>query len=154
MARPPVPTWYFAVTVVRLGHRFLLVHERKGDNTWYLPAGRVEPGETLFDAAVRETFEESGVPVVLEGLLRVEHNMRADGTARCRVFLLARPDDDTPPKSRPDEHSLGAAWVSLDELGHFPLRGEEVRGILHYVANGGMIAPLTMWRPESSPWSP
>jgi len=28
MARTPTPTWFFALAVVRLGHRFLLTQER------------------------------------------------------------------------------------------------------------------------------
>jgi 8-oxo-dGTP pyrophosphatase MutT (NUDIX family) len=82
MPREPIPTWYFALVVVRLQHRFLLVHERKHGQNWYLPAGRVEPGESLVEAARRETLEESGVPVVIEGILRIEHTpfIRRDGS--------------------------------------------------------------------------
>src|SRR5262245_51564365 len=137
MAREPVPTWYFALVVVRLGHRFLLVRERKHGQRWYLPAGRVEPGEHLVDAARRETLEESGVPVAIEGILRVEHSPRPDGSARMRVFFVARPVDDTPPKEHADHDSMGAAWVSLAELRRYPLRGEEVREILEYLERGG-----------------
>src|SRR5579883_3011243 len=98
MPREPVPTYAFALVVVRLGHRFLLVHERKHGQRWYLPAGRVEPGEDLAAAAVRETLEESGVPVVLEGILRIEYAPAPPpGATRLRVFFVARPRDDTPP---------------------------------------------------------
>jgi phosphatase NudJ len=69
MPRAPIPTWFFALVVVRQGDRFLLVHEAKHGQGWCVPAGRVEPGESLFDAAVRETLEETGVPVVLDGVL-------------------------------------------------------------------------------------
>ena len=51
MPRDPIPTWFFALVVVRQGDRFLLVHEAKHGQDWYLPAGRVEPGESLTDAA-------------------------------------------------------------------------------------------------------
>lgn len=66
MARDPIPTWYFVLVVVRLGHRFLVVHERKHGQLWYLPAGRVEAGETFIQAAQRETLEETGVRLSLK----------------------------------------------------------------------------------------
>jgi phosphatase NudJ len=150
MAREPIPTWYFALVVVRRGDRFLLVQEAKHDQLWYLPAGRVEPGETFAAAAVRETLEESGVPVELEGVLRVEHSPREDGYARVRVLFLARPVDDTPPKREPDEHSLRAAWVRLADLPRLPLRGEQVRSILEHVSLGGPVYPLSLIQPENA----
>src|SRR5438128_3883572 len=99
--RAAIPTWFFAVVVVRKGDRFLLVHERKHGQGWYLPAGRVEPGETIAAAAIRETREEAGIPIELEGVLRIEHSPQPDGGVRCRVFFVARPADDTLPKSVP-----------------------------------------------------
>lgn len=125
MPSPPIPTWFFALVVVREGDRFLVVREAKHRQHWYLPAGRVEPGETLVAAAHRETLEEAGVPIVLEGLLKILHTPYAD-CARVRVVFLARPADATPPKSVPDEHSLGARWVTLDELASLPLRSREL----------------------------
>src|SRR3978361_2225007 len=107
MAREPIPTWFFSVVLVRFGRRYLLVHERKHGQLWYLPAGRVEPGETFAAAAVRETLEETGVPVRLPGLIRVEHLPGPVG-ARVRVVYVAEPTSDVPPKSVPDRESLGA----------------------------------------------
>jgi 8-oxo-dGTP pyrophosphatase MutT (NUDIX family) len=149
--RDPIPTWFFVLVVVRHDDRFLLVHERKHGQLWYLPAGRVEPGEDLVTAARRETLEESGVEVTVDGVIRVEHSPRPDG-ARLRVIFSARPAA-VAVKSAPDSESLGAAWVRLDELVRHPLRGAEVERILSYVAGGGSIYPLTLLTDEGCPFT-
>src|SRR5262249_12391933 len=140
-----------ALVVVRRGDRFLIVQERKREQAWYLPAGRGEQGETFFDAGRRETLEESGVPVRLTGGLRIERSPRRAGS-RLRVVFVAVPVDDTPPKSEPDEESLRATWVSLDELSAYPLRGEEVRELFAYVAAGGPVCPLDVLQQEGAPY--
>src|SRR4051812_2995301 len=65
MSRTPIPTWYFALVVVRRGHRFLLTQEKKYGSTWSIPGGRAEAGEELGAAAIREVLEETGVPIRL-----------------------------------------------------------------------------------------
>jgi 8-oxo-dGTP pyrophosphatase MutT (NUDIX family) len=147
VARDPIPTWYFAVVVVRHEDRFLLVHEKKHGQLWYLPAGRAEPGETLEIAACRETLEETGVEVRLTGLLRIEHTPVIGG-ARVRVTFVGEPVGDTSPKSTPDKESLGAAWVSVAELATYPLRHPEVEEILGHVAGGGTVYPLSLLQLE------
>jgi 8-oxo-dGTP diphosphatase len=49
--------------VVRDG-RVLLVHRDRYDD-WSLPKGKLEPGETWEDAALREVWEETGVRCTL-----------------------------------------------------------------------------------------
>jgi ADP-ribose pyrophosphatase YjhB (NUDIX family) len=141
MARDPIPTWFFALVVVRKGDRFLLVEEKDGE--WFLPAGRVEMGERITDAAIRETLEEAGVAVTLEGILRIEHSPRKDG-ARLRVFFVARPSDDRPPKSVPDSESRGARWFTLGEARGLRLRSTEVVEKLERLARGEPVAPISI----------
>lgn len=152
-ARTPIPTWCFAVVVVKLGRRFLMVHERKHGQLWYLIAGRVEPGETFAEAARREALEEGGIPVTLEGILKVEHSPRGQD-ARMRVIFLARPADDTPPKQAPDEDTLEARWVTLEEVRSLPLRGGEVEALLEDVLAGAPVFPLSLLGPEGEPLLP
>ncbi|MFT3692137.1 MAG: NUDIX domain-containing protein [Kofleriaceae bacterium] len=152
MARDPIPTWCFSLVVVRLGHRFLLVHEKKHGQLWYLPAGRVEPGESFAEAAIRETFEEAGIVVRLTGVVRVEHSP-SDAGARMRVIFVGEPADNRPPKSVPDDESLGAAWVTLDECGssRYPLRGGEVLELFSHVQKKPS-APLSVLTVEGAPF--
>ena len=144
MAREPIPTWNFSLVLVRLGRRFLLVHERKHGQLWYLPAGRVEPGETFSIAAHRETREEAGIDIVLDGVLRIQHTP-LPGNARMRVIFVAHPADDRPPKSVPDEESLKAAWFTLDEMADLPLRSEEVSNLAREVLEGALIHPMSLF---------
>ena len=141
MARTPLPTWYFALVVVRKGDRFLLAQERKYGQSWTIPGGRVELGETLHEAAIREVREETGVPIRLDGIVRVEHSPSATG-ARVRVIFTGSPIDDTPCKTTADDESLGAAWLTLDEIRARPLRGYELATLLEGVASGGAVFPL------------
>lgn len=152
MPRAPIPTWFFALVVVRLGERFLVVEERAPGGEHYVPGGRVEPGEDLAAAAVRETREEAGIDVALEGVLRVEHTPRPDH-ARVRVVFVARPKDpEAAPRATPNEHTLGARWVTLAELRALPRRGDDALFMCEAVAAGAPVAPLSLLTPENAPW--
>jgi phosphatase NudJ len=153
MSRDPIPTWCFALVVVRRDDRFLIVHERKHGQRWYLPAGRVEPGETFGEAAIRETREEAGIEVVLDGVLRIEHSPSADG-ARMRVVFVGHAADDRAPKAVADDESLGAVWATIDELDRYPLRGEEVRALFAHIATGAPVHPLALLTYEGAPLVP
>ncbi len=143
MSRAPIPTWYFALVVVRRGHRFLMTQEQKYGSSWSIPGGRVEPGESLVYAAIREVHAETGVPVRIDGILRLEH-APADNTARVRVLFMGTPIDDTEPKTIADSESLGAAWLTIDEIRGRPLRGAELRALLESVEAGRQVFPLDM----------
>ncbi|HEY4221534.1 MAG TPA: NUDIX hydrolase [Myxococcota bacterium] len=147
MSREPIPMFCFALVVVRRGAQFLLVHERKHGQGWYLPAGRVEPGETFAEGAIRETKEEAGIDIALDGVLKVQHTPSPSG-ARMRVFFLAHQLGDAAPKSTPDEHSLEAAWFTPSEVKHLDLRGDEVEQWISYVDQGAVAAPLSIFALE------
>jgi 8-oxo-dGTP diphosphatase len=56
-----------ATVICEQDRHVLLV--RKAGNRWTLPGGKVEPGETAAEAAIRELHEETGLRV--EGLVYV-----------------------------------------------------------------------------------
>ncbi|WP_354634586.1 NUDIX domain-containing protein [Planktothricoides raciborskii] len=151
MSRQPIITFYFVLVVVRYHHRFLLIQEPKYGQNWYFPHGKVDPGETLMAAAVRETLEEGGIPIALDGILRIEHTPVKD-KARFRVIFLAHPLDDTAPKSIADHESLRAGWFCREEMKKLPLRAQEVCEICDYLASGGPIYPLRLLTDKGSPF--
>lgn len=59
-----------AGVVVRDQGRVLLIR-RRAENTWGLPGGGIEPGETWAAAARRECLEESGWDVRIDELLGI-----------------------------------------------------------------------------------
>lgn len=150
MPASPSNTWYIALVIVRYNDHFVLVNEKK-NRGWYLPAGRVDPGESLEQGAKREVREESGLEVELDGVIRFEFTPAMGGRdARMRVFFLAHPVGGAL-KTTPDHESMGAAWVTLKDLDRLRLRAPEVREYFHYVANGGAIAPMSVLTWEGAP---
>jgi len=70
--------------VVRHAGRFLLVRRGKppGEGQWSLPGGSLELGETVFDCAEREAFEETGITVRATGVLTAVDNIERDADGR------------------------------------------------------------------------
>lgn len=98
------PLYAFSLVICqrKQDKRFLVVQE-SGSMGFWLPGGRVEPGEQLAEAAERETLEEAGVKVRLTGVLKIEFTPRFDNN-RLRVIFFAEPSDenDCEPKTIPD----------------------------------------------------
>lgn len=143
MAKRAIPTWTFVLVLVKWGRRVLLIQEAGDDALWSIPGGRVEEGETLEQAVKRETLEEAGIPIELEGILRVERTLVAAGDARLRVIFLARPADDVTPKNTVDQHSRGARWFTKGEMTALPMRSSDVHRFVR-AAFEGQVAPLSL----------
>jgi 8-oxo-dGTP pyrophosphatase MutT (NUDIX family) len=105
-------------TVVFDGSRYLLVEEvaEAGSPVFNQPAGHLEPGETLAEAAHRETLEETGWEVELEALLGASLLTNAiTGITYYRTSFLARPLRQFATHS--DEPGvLGTRWLDYAEV--------------------------------------
>lgn len=128
------------LVVVPYEGRYLVVEEL--DRTWYLPAGKVEAGEDLVTAAVRETAEEAGVVVGLRGLLAIEHDPR-----RFRFVFVGEPGASAAPKRRPDHHTRGAAWKTRAEIAALPLRHLEVLAWIDRYEAAPALLPCSAYLP-------
>ena len=94
-------TVQFALIICRnpVDKRYLAVHEIN-NRGWWIPGGGVDKGESFYEAAHRECWEEAGVKVNIKGVLRVEHSVGGKDEARMRVIFYAEPiDDKQVPKS-------------------------------------------------------
>ncbi len=146
---PIISAQYLVLAVVRRRNKFLFIFEQKPKNGWYLPAGKVEPGEDFVEAVRRETLEEAGIPIEVDGIVRFEC---LPDNAGMRLIFSASPADDTPPKSEPDKHSLKADWFTVDEIKKLTLRDPDVLKIFSYVTRSGFVAPLSILAREGDPF--
>ncbi len=103
--------------VIETGERFLVVEERAaGQIVYNQPAGHLEPGETLVDAVIRETLEETGYrfkPEYLLGIYLWRHPQH-DLTLLRIAFTGAA----TPPAVSPalDEGIIATHWLTRNQL--------------------------------------
>lgn len=140
------PTVIVVVTVVWSAGRLLLIEESKPDfrEQWNLPGGRLEPGESLQDAARREVLEEAGIEVELTGLLAVDQRVMEPGSGPDRLRIVFVADAvDGPLKQSEDEHSLRAAWFELAELERLRLRTPFVQRMARLAAARPALLPLS-----------
>lgn len=106
-------------------------------NQWLLPAGRVEPGETVLAAAIREAREEIGL-VLAPDALRLAYVMHARWLGRPRVgfFFAVERWDGEPINAEPDKCSA-IAWHPLSALP--AATAEYARAALADIAAGRML---------------
>ena len=107
-------------TIVEREGKFLMVRENSGARLVYnQPAGHVEPNETLFDAALRETLEETAWHVELERLLGIyQYTSPENGITYIRHCFIATAIEPRTERDL-DPDILETKWLSLDELEGF-----------------------------------
>jgi mutator protein MutT len=134
---PPRPELCVGAIVID-DDRLLLIRRGHGpaDGEWSVPGGRVEWGETLAEAVVRELLEETGISGVCGELVgwveRIDegfHYVILD----FRVIAL----DPTEPVAGDDARE--AAWVSLGEVASLRL----VEGLAEFLHDNGILSVIT-----------
>lgn len=109
--------WYAHVTVATVIERkgkFLLVSEYDQQRLVYnQPAGHLEKGETILEAAVRETLEETGYRCKITKSLGVRHTVSAQDVTYIRHSFVAEILEKTDLSI--DEDIDGVHWLSLED---------------------------------------
>ena len=123
-----------AVAVV--DDRLLLVRRGHGPaaGEWSLPGGRVEGGETLAEAVVREVAEETGLEAVCDDLVGWVERL-GDGYHFVIFDFLVTVLDGPEKLPQAGDDAAEAAWVPLDEV--FRLRLTE--GLAEFLHEHGIV---------------
>jgi 8-oxo-dGTP pyrophosphatase MutT (NUDIX family) len=108
-APEPVPVVAAIVTSAR---GVLIGHRHDGKPPWTFIAGKIEPGESPADAAVREVKEETGLRIRAGGIIGRRVHPR---TGRPMVYMAARPTHGTDVFVGDEEELAEVRWVSLAE---------------------------------------
>lgn len=78
------------------------------------PAGHLEPGESLLDAARRETLEETGWHVTLENFLGLYHYQSGNNCYIRSCFIASAVEQDE--AGELDQDIIAVHWLTLDEI--------------------------------------
>lgn len=133
-------------TVIHTDNRFLMVRESdSGREVINQPAGHVEPGENLQQAALRETLEETGWQVRLTGFLGIRTYTSAhNGVTYYRVTFSGEPEQKKDDAVL-DDGILAAEWLTPEQIRDpkLPLRSPMVLAVIEdYLA--GAVYPLDL----------
>jgi 8-oxo-dGTP diphosphatase len=133
----PPPRPQVAVGAVAVaGGRLLLVRRGRppAAGRWSLPGGRVESGETLAQAVVREVAEETGLQVGCGDLVGWVERIGAGYHFVILDFLVTVAATST---LRAGEDAAEAAWVPLAEVGALDL----TEGLAQFLVHHGVLPP-------------
>lgn len=137
---PEQPGVGVGVVVVE-DERILVVKRGKdpGAGTWAFPGGRLELGETLAEAAVREAREETNLQVDPGEVLAVMDFIETDeeGEVRFHYVLIDVSAERVGGTLRPGDDSVDARWIGLEEIDELPMAPRMAKMIRRLLGDSG-----------------
>lgn len=128
-----------SVNVVVTNDRDEILLIRRSDNdNWALPGGAIDLGESLTQAAIRETKEETGIDCEITGLVGIYTDPKhiilytSNGEARQEfsIVLTARATGGLP---TPSSESSDVRWVTATEVDEHPMNRSMRHRIEHFL---------------------
>jgi ADP-ribose pyrophosphatase YjhB (NUDIX family) len=129
--------------------KYLLVQEGKPHvrGLWSFPGGKVDVGEQLTEAAVREVMEETGVKTRLAGIIGIQHVLweeRPGFTLEIELVGEAVSIPDTFPVS---DEILAIEWKTKEEILQMAqegtLRNKGQEAIIRLLAESAGVLPIS-----------
>jgi ADP-ribose pyrophosphatase YjhB (NUDIX family) len=130
------------VIVTNTAGDVLMIRRTDNDN-WAVPGGAIDLGESIPEAAVRETAEETGITCEITGLVGTYSDPRhvilytSNGEARQEfsIVLTGRAIGGEP---TPSEESQEVRWVPRNEIMSLSMDRSMRMRIEHYLAGAGL----------------
>lgn len=106
----------YASMIISNGNgQFLTIdHPQRPGKNWSFAGGKVEPGEALLAALVREAKEELGIDII-SASLKTEHEVVVQGVDWLGYFFLVEAYAGTPRIMEPAKHTQ-IRWMTRFEL--------------------------------------
>lgn len=106
-----------AGVVIDSSGRWLVVKKAYGGlkGQWSLPAGFVDEGETVDEAAVREVREETGIEASICGVAGIRSGVIQHDVSDTMILFHMLPVEEKEPKAC-EEELLDARWMTVSEL--------------------------------------
>jgi len=91
------------------------------ENTWSIPGGCVELGETLQEAAKRETIEETGILILARETVYTFDVIERDenGHVRFHYVIVDLAADYVSGEPRPGDDAVDVSWISPEDMKNY-----------------------------------
>ncbi|MGP3965111.1 NUDIX domain-containing protein [Nonomuraea sp. 3N208] len=129
------------VVVTNEAGELLLIRRSDNDN-WALPGGAIDLGESIPQAAIRETLEETGITCEITGLVGtysdpghvIHYTSNDEVRQEFSLVLTARAVSGQP---TPSTESREVRWVPRHEVGNYGMHRSMRLRISHYLQGDG-----------------
>ena len=136
-------------TITIYKNEVLVVNSIYGNEKYYLfPGGGINFGETIEEATIRETFEETGIKVKIIKLVYINEYINSKDKSKrvLNIFFLAEPIGET--KIKPMTNDNGkikrAEWIKIEDLKKIDLKPEIIKKRLPKDIRNGFFSAITL----------